>query len=87
MPLIRSLVSKRRTYRFKLVAVILSLGKIMPTYSCYTEKGLVCITIVALFSYQSFSCMECTKSNIYLSCNVRLVFNAKYIFFARLYTL
>ena len=47
MPPIRFLAFKRATYCFKLVAVILSLGKIMPTYSCYMEKGLVYIAIIA----------------------------------------
>ena len=45
MPLIRSLVSKRRAH---IVAVILLLSKIMPTYSRCVLKGLVCITIIAL---------------------------------------
>ena len=48
MPPVRSLVSKRAAYYFKLVAIILLLGKIMPTYSCCTEKGLVCVIIIAL---------------------------------------
>ena len=47
MPSVRSSVFKRTACRFKLVAVILLLGKIMPTYSHYTEKGLVCIAIIA----------------------------------------
>ena len=47
IPLIRSSASKHAAYRFKLVAVILLLGKIMPTYSCYIEKGLVYIAIIA----------------------------------------
>ena len=51
MPPIKSLISKCTTYCSKLVAVILSLSKIMPTYSYYIEKGLVYITITALFSY------------------------------------
>ena len=51
MPFIKSLVSKYFTYYFKLVAVILSLSKIMPSYSCYIKKGLVYIIITALFSY------------------------------------
>ena len=50
MPFIKSLVFKRLAYYFKLVAVILLLSKIMPTYSRYTEKGLVYIIIIALFS-------------------------------------
>ena len=48
MPPIRSLASKCTAYYFKLVAIILLLGEIMPTYSCYIEKGLVYITIIAL---------------------------------------
>ena len=55
MPLIRSLVSKCTAYYFKLVAVILLLSKIMPTYSRYTEKGLVYIIIIALLGRQPFS--------------------------------
>ena len=51
MPLIRSLVSKRLAYCFKLVAVILSLGEIMPTCSYYAEKGLVYIIIVTLLGH------------------------------------
>ena len=47
MPLIRFSVSKRLARYFKLVAVILLLGKIMPTCFCYIEKGLVCIIIIA----------------------------------------
>ena len=48
MPFVKSLVSKRLAYYFKLVAVILLLGEIMPTYSYYTEKGLVYVAIIAL---------------------------------------
>ena len=51
MPPIRSLVFKYSACYFKLVAVILLLSKIMPTYSRYTKKGLVYITIIALSSY------------------------------------
>ena len=77
MPFIRSLVSKRRTY---VIAVILLLGEIMPSYSYYKEKKLVYIIIIALFSYQPFSYFKCTKSNIYLSCNVKSVSNTECIF-------
>ena len=80
MPFIRSLVSKRAAYCFKLVAMILLLGKIMPTYSYYMEKGLVCIIIIAPLSRQPFFYTKYTKSNIYLSCNIRLVSNAKCAF-------
>ena len=76
MPLIRSLASKCRAY---IVSVILLLGEIMPIYSRCAEKKLVYITIIALFSHQPSSYIKCTKSNIYLSCNVRLVSDAKCI--------
>ena len=87
MPLIRSSVSKRLTYYFKLVAVILLLNKIMPTYSHYTEKGLVYITIIAPSSYQPSSYAEYTKLNIHSSYNVCLISNTKYILLTHLYTL
>ena len=69
------------------MAIILLLGKIILTYSCCTEKGLKCITIIALLGYQPSSYIECTKLNIHSSCNIYLVSNAKYIFFAHFYTL
>ena len=87
MPFIKSSVSKRLAYRSKLVAVILSLGEIMPTYSCCAEKELVYITIIALLGRQPSFYIKCTKLNIYSSCNIYSVSNARYIFFARLYTL
>ena len=87
MPLVRSSVFKRAARHFKLVAVILLLGKIIPTYSCYAEKGLVYIAIIALSNCQPSSCAKYTKLNMCLSCNVRLVFDAECIFLARLYTL
>ena len=61
MPSVRSSASKRYTY---VVAVILLLGKIMPTYSRCVLKGLVYIAIAALFSYQPSSYAKCTKLNI-----------------------
>ena len=51
MPSVRSLVSKRTARRFKLVAVILLLSKIIPTYSCCVLKGLVYIIIIALLGH------------------------------------
>ena len=87
MPFIRFSAFKRLAYCFKLIAVILSLGKIIPTYSYYTEKGLVYIIIIAPLGRQPSSYIEYTKLNIRLSCNICLVSNAKYIFFARFYTL
>ena len=47
MPFIKFLAFKRYTY---IVAVILLLGKIIPTYSCYVLKRLVYIIIIVLFS-------------------------------------
>ena len=52
MPSVRSLVSKYITYYFKLVAIILSLSKIMTFYSYYIEKGLIYIIIIAPLGYQ-----------------------------------
>ena len=77
MPLIRSLASKRYPHA---VAVILLLGEIIPSYSYCEEKKLVYIIIITLSGYQPFFYFKCTKLNIYLSCNVKLVFNTKYIF-------
>ena len=76
MPSVRSLAFKHRAY---IVVVILLLSKIMPSYSHYTEKKLVYIIITALFSRQPSSYIKYTKSNIRLSCNIRLVSNAKYL--------
>ena len=76
MSFIRSLISKRRAH---IVAVILLLGKMMPSYSRYKEKKLVYITIIAFFSCQPSSYIKYTKLNIHSSCNIKLVSNAKYI--------
>ena len=78
MPLIRSLASKRTTCYFKLVAIILLLGKIMPTYSRYIEKELIYIAIIAPLGRQFSFYIKCTKLNIRSSCDIRLVSNAKY---------
>ena len=75
MPPIRSLASKRRTY---IVAVILSLGEIMPIYSCYAKKKLVYVTIIAPFSRQSSFYIKYTKLNMRLFCNVKSVSDTKY---------
>ena len=77
MPLVRSLASECRAY---VIAVILLLSKIIPTYSCYVLKGLVYIIIIALLGCQPFFYTEYTKLNIYLSCNVRLISITKCIF-------
>ena len=77
MPFIRSLVFKYTVCCFKLVAIILLLGKIMPTYSRYIEKGLIYIAIIAPLSRQPFSYTKYTKLNMYSSCNIRSVSNTK----------
>ena len=86
MPPIRSLAFKRLAYYLKLVAVILLLSKIMPTYFYYAEKGLVCITIIALSSRQPSFCIKYIKLNMRFSCNICLVSNAKCTFLACLCT-
>ena len=77
MPPIRSLVSKRYVYT---MAIILLLSEIMPSCPYYKEKKLVYIIITALFSHQSFCYVKYTKSNMYLSCNVKLISNTEYTF-------
>ena len=87
MPPIRFLVSKRLAYYFKLVAIILSLSKIMPTYSRYILKGLVYIAIIAPLGCQPSSYTKCTKLNMRSSCDVKSVFNTKYACLIRSYVL
>ena len=87
MPPIRSLVFKYAAYYFKLVAIILLLGEIMPTCSYYTEKGLVYIAIVAPLGRQPSSYTKCTKLNMRSFCDVKLVFNTKYTFLIYSYIL
>ena len=77
MPFVRLLASECYTY---IVAVILSLSKIMPTYSRYMLKGLVYIIIITPFSRQPSFYLEYTKANTCFSCDVRSVSNNKYIF-------
>ena len=76
MPLIKSLASERCAYT---VAIILLLSEIIPFYSCCEEKKLVYIIIIAPFSHQLSFCVKYTKLNIHSSCNVRSVFNIKYL--------
>ena len=60
---IRFSVSKCHAYT---VILILLLGVIIPTCSCYTKKKLVCIIIAAPSSYQPSSYSKYIKLNIYL---------------------
>ena len=78
MPFIKSLASERCAY---IIAMIFLLSKIMPTYFYCLLKGLVYITIIALLSRQPSSYTKCTKLNIYLFCNIRLVSNTEYTYF------
>ena len=84
MPSVRSLASKRCTY---VVAVILLLSKIMPTYSCCVLKGLIYIIIIAPLNCQLSFYTKYTKLNMRLSCNIRLISNAKYTFLIHSYIL
>ena len=77
MPLVRFLASKCYTY---IVAVILLLSEIMPTYFYCVLKGLVYIIIIAPLGHQPSFYTKCTKLNMRLSCNIKSVSNTKYIF-------
>ena len=77
MPSVRSLVSKRRT---RVVAIILLLGEIILTYSYCVLKGLVYIVIISLLGRQPSIYFKCTKANIYLLYNMRLMSFNKYKF-------
>ena len=81
MPPIRSSASKRRT---RIVSTILSLSKIIPSYSRYSKKKLVYIAIALPSSRQPSSYAKYTKANIRSSCNVRSVSNTKYTRLLRL---
>ena len=65
------------------MAVILLLGKIIPTYFYYIEKELVYIIIIAFLGRQPSFYAKYTKLNMRLSCNVKLAFNTKYAFLMR----
>ena len=76
MPFIKSSASEYYTY---IIALILSLGVIMPIYSCYTKKKLVYVIITALFSHQPSSYFKYIKLNMCLFYNIKSVSNTKYI--------
>ena len=84
MPFIRFTAFKRRTY---VVKTIVLLSKIIPSYSRCVKKKLLYVVIVAPSSRQLFFCFKCIKLNMRLSCNVRLVSNAKYAYLVHLYNL
>ena len=74
IPPIKSSAFERCAYT---IAVILLFSEIIPSCSCYEEKKLVYIAIIAPSSYQSSFCVKYTKLNMHLSYNIRLVSNAK----------
>ena len=76
MPFVRSLAFKCCTCT---VAVILLFSEIMPSCSRYKEKKLVYVVIVVFFSRQLSSYIKCTKLNMHLSYNIKLVSNTKYL--------
>ena len=84
MPPIRS--STFKYYALLIISISLDREIINP-YFRYIKKGLVCIIIISLFSCQPFFCSKCTKANIYLLYDVRLVpFNKyKFLYYAYYY--
>src|SRR5271170_1408252 len=78
MPPIRSLRPKRRKELIRLSTMILSLSEIIPSYSRYTKKGLIYVTIAAPSGYQPSSYTEYIKANVRLSYDVRSISNTKY---------
>ena len=78
MPAIRSFTFKH--YALLISSITLN-REIMSPYSHYIKKGLVCVTIIKSFSHQPSFYFKCTKSNTYISCNMRLMPFNKYIFF------
>ena len=77
MPFIRSLAS---VYYILLTISISLNSEIINPYFYYAKKGLVYITITALFSRQPSSYFKCTKVNTCFLYNMCLVFTNKYIF-------
>ena len=78
MPPVKFLAFKRHAY---IVAIILLLSEIIPTYSYYMLKGLVYIIIIAPSGCQPFFYTKCIKLNMRSSCNIKSVFIAKCVYF------
>ena len=83
MPPTRS--SASRHYN-KLITLILSISKVMPSCSYYIKKGLVYIIITAPSSRQPLSYTKCIKVNICLSYNIYSISNTKYIYYPTLFS-
>ena len=75
MPPIRS--TAFRCYN-KLMSLILSISKVMPSCSYCVKKGLLYIVITSPSSRQPSFYTKCITTNMHLSYNIYLVFNAKY---------
>jgi len=84
MPPQRSLPQAQR--RARVVAVILSLGEVMPSCSRCVERGLVYVAIAAPSGRQPSFCSKCTSANMRSSYNVHLVSDVKCMY-ARLLSL
>ena len=82
MPPIRSSIFG---YYNKLITFIISINKVIPSYSYYIKKGLVYITITAPSSRQSSSYTKYTKANIRSSYDIRSISNTKYTCLLTLY--
>ena len=78
MPPVRSTAFRRHN---KLMLLILSISKVMPSCSYYIKKGLLCIAIMSPFSCQPSLYNKYTTANMRLSYNIYLVSNAKYKYF------
>ena len=68
----------------RVVAIILLLSKIMPTYSRCVLKGLVYIAIIAPLGRQPSSYTKYIKLNMRSSCDIRSVSNTKCAYLMRL---
>ncbi len=72
-------------HRVILIALILSISKVMPSCSYYIKKGLVYIAIVALSSHQPLFYAKCIKANMRLSYNIYSISGTKYIHYSILF--
>src|SRR6266699_2974053 len=64
-----------------LIALILSINKVMLSCSCCIKKGLVCIAVIAPSGHQPLSYIKCIKVNICLFHNNCSVSAAKCIYY------
>ena len=78
MPAVKLIIFKCCTLFISSIALN---GEIISPCSYYIKKGLVCVIITNLSSYQPFSSSEYTKLNTYALYNVHSVSFNKCIFF------